>query len=362
LCVCLPVLRFASEVCLEIAGVQTSSSSLSIPVNVLSVAEDRASVENHVFPVRRMREMARLDREKRFALVSDPDQAEIVIFVESHLNDRPAGSYLHRLRKHPVFKAHQDKCYVHCGSDLPVVTVPGIYPSIENAWAWRDIVRSGCFLVKENPYLAEADNDAHVEYLASFVGCASSIAIRQSLMKLTDDRMQLIDNTSEFVGAIRNADDAKVKRLKRQYVSLARRSKFVLCPRGFGASSIRLFEAMQMGRAPVVISDHWVEPDGPDWESIIVRVRERDIERLPELLREREQDAELLGANARAAWEKYYAPETHFDHICQNILEIHRSASAVRRRVLVVAAQSSLLRPVHARPALWRIKNSIFGE
>ena len=53
----------------------------------------------------------------------------------------------------------------------------------------------------------------------------------------------------------------------------------MLCPRGQGTSSIRLFEAMRMGIAPVIISDKWIGPKGPEWESFAVFVKEKDISR-----------------------------------------------------------------------------------
>ncbi len=39
-------------------------------------------------------------------------------------------------------------------------------------------------------------------------------------------------------------------------------------PRGIGASSVRIFEAMRAGRAPVIISDDWIVPPVGDWGSV----------------------------------------------------------------------------------------------
>jgi hypothetical protein len=41
----------------------------------------------------------------------------------------------------------------------------------------------------------------------------------------------------------------------RAYVKMLLQSKLALAPRGYGGSSFRLFEAMQLGVAPVVIGD-----------------------------------------------------------------------------------------------------------
>jgi len=40
------------------------------------------------------------------------------------------------------------------------------------------------------------------------------------------------------------------------FTQLTERSKFTLCPRGFGLASFRLYEAMQLGSVPVYVSDH----------------------------------------------------------------------------------------------------------
>jgi hypothetical protein len=204
--------------------------------------------------------------------------------------------------------------------------------------------------------------DGALHYLASFVGCASSVPIRQRLVALKDDRIHLSDNTSAFIGAIRGGRTDEVDRLKKQFVETALASKFILCPRGFGASSIRLFEAMQLGRAPVVISDRWVEPEGPDWTRLCIRIQERNVERLPTILRGREAEAEELGTNARAAWEKYFAPEAHFNHICHTIWDMHRSSGSWQRRTQLAVSSLAFLRLFHIARWLRSTKKSILSR
>lgn len=58
------------------------------------------------------------------------------------------------------------------------------------------------------------------------------------------------------------------------YLSSALRSKFLLCPRGYGLNSFRLYEAFQLGCVPVVISDKLFLPwqDTLDWSDFSVVV------------------------------------------------------------------------------------------
>jgi len=88
-----------------------------------------------------------------------------------------------------------------------------------------------------------------------------------------------------------------------------RDSKFVLCPRGIATSSYRCYEAMALGRVPVILSDAWVPPAGPDWGEFALIVAEDRIADLPDILRAHEPHWRAMGRAARAAWEEWFAPE-----------------------------------------------------
>ena len=100
---------------------------------------------------------------------------------------------------------------------------------------------------------------------------------------------------------------------KNQFVDsfrdVTRRSRFVICPRGVSPSSIRLFEAMEAGSVPVIISDDLELPLGPRWEEFSLRVREQDIDDIPRLIERRQDQASEMGAAARRTWETYFSPQ-----------------------------------------------------
>jgi len=134
----------------------------------------------------------------------------------------------------------------------------------------------------------------------------------------------------------------------RHYVDVMAKSKFVLCPRGVGTSSWRLFEAMKMGRAPVIISDQWVPPSGPDWSTFSIRVCERDVARIPQILEERAEHAAAMGLAARSQWEQWFSEATCFHSIagwCGEISASRRVPAALFR----LAARAQMLRPCHFR-------------
>lgn len=95
-------------------------------------------------------------------------------------------------------------------------------------------------------------------------------------------------------------------------------------PKGSGGSSIRLFEAMQMGVAPIIISHAWIAPEGPDWSAFSIRLPEGFPE-LESVLVESEPHNEELGRQARATWERFFSDETHFAYLVAQATDIMRT-------------------------------------
>jgi len=127
----------------------------------------------------------------------------------------------------------------------------------------------------------------------------------------------LIENTSAWSNW-KQGDPSRQERTKRYAETLAR-SKFVLCPRVIGTTSYRLFETMQMRRVPVIISDAWVPPVGPDWGSFSIRVAENKIAEIPEILNLYVDRYEEMGKKARQAWEEWFSPEVLFHRLAENV-------------------------------------------
>ena len=66
-------------------------------------------------------------------------------------------------------------------------------------------------------------------------------------------------------------------------------STFSLCPRGYGVSSFRLYETLEVGAIPIYIVeddvDHWLPfSDKVDWNKLAVLLKEKDIEKIPEII------------------------------------------------------------------------------
>lgn len=303
--------------------------------------------------VRLLRELAQRDVFGRYELTEDPIAADLLLFVESARDDGPAGVHFEGVRRDPLYRRFRDKAFLYSALDWPVAFVPGVFPSIERGWCWRSRARSGAYFGVSNPHIAPQPlppDGAPPHFLASFVGCTSKTTVRYRLLALRDPAIHVVDNTAAFLGALETHRVDELERLKREFAAISGASRFILCPRGRGVSSIRLFEAMQMGRVPVVLADGWVPPDGPDWNSFLVRVRERDIDRLPDLLRELDPTAAARAGAARLAWEAWFAPEVLFHRICDACHDM------LGRRVPLWATQGlcylHFLRPLHGRRLL----------
>jgi hypothetical protein len=177
-----------------------------------------------------------------------------------------------------------------------------------------------------NPLIDVAEQEREEvtrRWLFSLVG-APTAPVREALFKKfqTTDRW-FIRETSNAAFNI-GVDDPAKRAGQADYLCTILESHFVLCPRGYGTGSFRLFETMRLGRAPVIISDDWVPPIGPDWTTCAIFVPERKIARLPDLLCERLPASAELGAEARRQWERWFAPDIFPERCLQAIHELHR--------------------------------------
>ena len=294
-----------------------------------------------------LRESQRADRFGVHALTDDPAAADLILFVRTLSHD---GTAFFRLRAHPLVRRYRAKCFLYDLNDRVAPVLPGIYPSVERRWHDRARTRSGPYLEETaNPFLVYDPDYAERRYLYSFLGAVRSAPVRERLVALPPDPRGLILDTSARAEQVARHGTADERReFARQYADTTRQSRFVLCPRGVGVGSRRLFETMSMGRAPVVLADDWVPPDGPAWERSCVSVKEADCARLPGLLAERAGEAEEMGREARRQWEEWYAPEVLFHRTVESCLSIGRE----RRWPEPVA--SWLADAQMLRPSLWR--------
>jgi hypothetical protein len=301
-------------------------------------------------------ERARLS--KAHTLVNSPEEAEMILLVGS-FGDDP-----HRLLDHPLYRAFAERCAVYTEDDNYLPLAPGIYCSSivdENSRAGRTFSYSYASASGKYSNRFVVDTDASKRYLFSFQGGSTSM-LRKRMFNLNFNRTDvLIENTSTYYHWDLTQPDRDDR--QRQYAETLITSNFVLCPRGAGSGSIRLFEVMSAGIAPVLISDDYLLPPHVPWETFLLRIAERDIARLPELIEQHLTEATERGTLARQAWVDHFAPDKEFDAIVSSAYSAlgHGPPEEVifrgkQRRIVAAAERKRKLRTVARNAVLKTLK------
>jgi hypothetical protein len=167
-----------------------------------------------------------------------------------------------------------------------------------------------------NPLPVSPITDADLD--VSFLGHVDQHPIRDALKSWSESQSDLV---VEFTGTRTSFHQVPAERrpdMARQAFELMLRSKFVLCPRGVGPTSRRLFEVLAHGRIPIHISDAARLPleSVIDYTRFMVRVPEGFVGRTGEYIDEFLSQHDLASASclARQAYVEYFAAESfrHF--------------------------------------------------
>lgn len=259
---------------------------------------------------------------RKHVLTEDPADAEVIIIG----NLREENGY-RALLENPVINKYPDKCFAHFDGDEPKLFLRGIYTSVTTRGRLDARFRSGSYALYhpdfQNPLVRDRGGEIPAEekrYLFSFVG-RNCHPVRAKIFAQPFTRPDvLVRDTSDF-NVFTHASDGKSER-QRQFVEILKQSKFALCPRGNGAASIRMFESMRMGVAPIVISDSWVRPSGVDWEKCAIWIQERDIPKLQEIAESHEGVAAEMGRTAADTYERCFSERAYFDYVVDTCAEI----------------------------------------
>lgn len=260
--------------------------------------------------------VARLDRFGDHVLVQEPRAADLILFVDAH--QHLSDWTMRALRSHPFVRQWPEKTFVYDERDIPRDFLPGVYVSMPRSSFDGGRHRAGGYFHLKND--TREVRQAVPDLLFSFQGRRVG-EFRNSILGLTHPRA-LIEDTSDydfFTGDRRESEQRQTR-----YRETVGRSKFVLCPRGAGTSSFRLYETLAAGRVPVVLSDNWTEPAKIDWRSCSVRIPERETMTVPGRLEDLEGDWPRMSAAALHAYEEWFAPDVWFHRIgeqCQELLD-----------------------------------------
>ena len=295
----------------------------------------------------RLRVDARQDVFGVHHLVEDAAAADLILFAEFSQSD----VYLDRVRRHPYVRQHREKCFCLSENDFTFPFLPGLYTSITPRLHSLGRVRTNLYLVMHRaPYrgISYIPPTADLPHLFSFVGSFQTHPVRARLGGLGHPRGLVVN--SDVVAKPHGQHP-------RQFFSNAlTESAFVLCPRGRAPGSVRLFQTLKAGRVPVILSDAWVPPMGPAWDTFSIRVPEADVADVPAILEARADEAVAMGIRARQAWEDWFASRVRFHRIVEWCLDIQRQRP-LPEALLRATAYAHVLRAPHRADYLrsrWR--------
>jgi hypothetical protein len=106
-----------------------------------------------------------------------------------------------------------------------------------------------------------------------------------------------------------------------EFIDITERSTYCLCFAGYGDSSFRLYQSIELGAIPVYIAHrgHWLPfTDEIDWNEFCVLLTEDDIPDLENILKSiPESKQQKMLDRGKEVWEKYFTMES----VCKNILK-----------------------------------------
>jgi len=150
------------------------------------------------------------------------------------------------------------------------------------------------------------------DIFCSFVGSIIEGSLREKIYRLYHTDLDIVFSPQNWTPQVSN------DRLL-TFIDTTKRSKFTLCPRGYGAQSFRIYEAIQLNSIPVIIYDKRWFPfeDVIDWSSFCILIHENDINQLKDKLTciSDEQQKEMLEQGQRI-YQQYFTLEG----MCKQIL------------------------------------------
>jgi Exostosin family len=272
-----------------------------------------------------------------FDVTNEPATADLIVFG--------FDDYRY-IRASELYKQHKDKCICVSETDRPRFFLPAIYSSNMRTMligvGRSETMNYPCSQIRcWNRWVTKlAEVKREKRFLYTFMGGSTSFARKRLFRHFCGNAGKwecddvLIEATDPY-DHWNDDDDYAVRKddSQKRYAEVMAESKFVLCPRGVGQSSLRLFEAMETGVAPVIISDRWIPIPHIDW-SFAIFVKERQIAELDQIIRQRESEWMWRGQLARKVFVEHFSNEQAPEILSVLITRLLSTVSRRRERVI----------------------------
>ena len=273
-----------------------------------------------------LKEIIKLAKDKIYRFTEDPEEADIILVAET------ACCYEQQWR---LLNKYLNKCYAFGVTHQICFAIPGLYTNAPRSLLDKHLYKGCSYMFRReksrNAFLNFHNGKIDKAYLFSFMGSSTSLT-RKRLLKLKFNRNDIL------IRCTNNYNDWKLdpnrEFMQKTYIDTIQSSKFVICPRGSGWGIIRIFEAMELGVAPVIISDKWLPPMGPDWNSFALFVKQSDIKNLVEIVESHATEYEERGRLARKAWEEYFSDPVVFNQCMEAVKDLKANRIAILDRFI----------------------------
>jgi hypothetical protein len=279
---------------------------------------------------------AHFPADPQLRLVQEADRADIILITD--LRDR--GDDFANLRHHPLVRGYPDKCFTVTDVDEPPRWVPGMHTSATKSLLNLRRFHSGSYFLTHPDFrnrfideLAELAPEQLPErrILFSFLGRACN-PLRRRMLQRRYTRLDVVVKDTSAFNAFTHDPFGKAS-AQREYAEVLATSKFAVCPRGAGAASIRLFEAMSLGVCPVILSNDWILPRGPDWKSFALFVDEDDDANLEAIITQHEPEWRERGQRAREVFHQFFTGPAYARYLIDSALDLQRRRVVPERLV-----------------------------
>jgi len=172
------------------------------------------------------------------------------------------------------------------------------------------------------------------DIFASFVGVITSKANDAAGIRT---KMHQLLSSSDFYYKESNKDI-------KMFEDMMNKSIFALCPRGYGKTSFRMYEAIQMGCIPVYIyNDPWLPyQDKLDWEDFSVQCHADDIGYLSDILHGYSKEKiQVMQSRLSNVYSKYFSFKSTSKHIIRMVNFIDKHNIEINDNVYVEMTKKS---------------------
>lgn len=202
----------------------------------------------------------------------------------------------------------------------------GDYSGVPKSWIGKKVFKDSC--PRSNPdaiaffHPVVIDKKSRpieeCQYLSGFQGAVSTHPCRQKIQEAVNKLNPAYFFPKDLFWSCDAEDQDK---MRREYIDLLEDTKFPLCPRGKGLSSIRFFEALRLGRIPVLAADETKLPLEwmIDYDEFVVRVPERELGSANEYIerwRLDHHDIKEASAKAQETSRIYFLNPESFIELC----------------------------------------------